>query len=60
MQPDLLHVPAVCSFAQALTPISSFVLMSLADMSVRRHLDLLVAFGLELLALSPFEDLQAP
>ena len=33
--------------------------MSLADMSVRRHLDLLVAFGLELLALSPLEDLQA-
>ena len=29
-------------------------------MCVRRHLDLLVAFGLELLALSPFEDLQAP
>ena len=36
------------------------MLMSLADMSVRRHLDLLVAFGLELLALSTFEDLQAP
>ena len=34
--------------------------MNLADMSVRRHLDLLVAFGLELLALSPFQDLQAP
>ena len=34
--------------------------MHSADKSARRHLDLLVVFGLESLAPSPFEDPQDP
>ena len=61
---NLVGYPA-CPAGRTCINFLSFrqVLLHAADKSVRRHLDLLVVFGLELLAPRtsiPLEDLQAP